>query len=789
MAANYDILRKKANAIDQNFANEMDKYLGTGRTDLTASQQLALKSTMTGKNPFSPAELNRLLPQNIRPSLPQESQTFLKQQTSGYEPNAFYYGFENKKPETDAWKPNVQTMTTSDLEKEYGDIEGKKTGFGTRVLNAVDNLLSPTYNATAASAENTANYYKSRVAEKTGLTIPETHSDFSGTGTAIAEAFGKGEESSTLNRQRSVAGELKKRESEKDYTAATTGDTATKDAYENYKKFTEAAKKIDEYVDPDTNGEYNRLSKSEIGELSQFMADYGITGIRLTGNFRKDTKAIMDAVYSGQSDAEKYLKDKGISAKNALWWDTERAGQIAAAEREKAAQEKVNKSAGSAFLANVVSVGAQAMSGIEFVGKVISSLGHNDISDLESYQPLSTYDMICTSYANAVREQTAKNIEDATKDTKWQWQSMNMASFLYQTGMSMADNLAMTLTLGLAAGEVPVLGLMGADAASGAMVNALGRGASNWQAIFTGVAQGAAEIITEKIPLDTLPIFGGSKTNIENTRQLLNALWKTGLAEGTEEIESSLMNAVTDALIMGDSAELAIRVQGYMGQGMSREEAQKQVLGEFLGETMWDGVGGFISGLGMGVLPDLVNLGKNRNHFSRIANTYMENDAEVRLEIEKGHKAAKNSMQYKLATQVQNQLNNSKKGNKVKSSLYGHLVAENYRQVRDAVRDLELIYEVMDDTRDKSYLHNVAGTGMLDVGGTVQDFLSSGWLGAQLGTNAQADVMEMHDKLIKQYGDAIAEAKPSDSAAPSRPTPTPVCPRELPKPERLLSTS
>lgn len=159
--------------------------------------------------------------------------------------------------------------------------------------------------------------------------------------------------------------------------------------------------------------------------------------------------------------------------------------------------------------------------------------------------------------------------------------------FLYETGMSMADSAA-SMPLGTTLGPV----LLGGAASTATMKEAKANGATDAQAMASGVAAGIFEYVCEKIGMDNL--FNMSKP--KNIKGLVSNILKQAHVEGSEEVLTSLGNTVADAVIMGDKSAYNRSVQGYIDQGMSKAEAEKLAMQDWASGLAMDYVGGAFSG-------------------------------------------------------------------------------------------------------------------------------------------------------------------------------------------------
>lgn len=191
---------------------------------------------------------------------------------------------------------------------------------------------------------------------------------------------------------------------------------------------------------------------------------------------------------------------------------------------------------------------------------------------------------------------------------KQQESNRKIAEFLYNTGMSMADMVAMTPlnTISKAAGlpdKIQNLGMslmMGTNAGADALIDAKTRGLSNGQAVTISVLSGAAEVLAEKYSLDSL--FGGKVS----TSSIKAALTQGGI-EASEEMVTELANALTDVFVAGKQSNFEESIKEYEAQGMTYTQAQNKAVVDVLADIAVAGAGGFVSGSIMGGLMDYAN--------------------------------------------------------------------------------------------------------------------------------------------------------------------------------------
>ena len=183
---------------------------------------------------------------------------------------------------------------------------------------------------------------------------------------------------------------------------------------------------------------------------------------------------------------------------------------------------------------------------------------------------------------NAVRMRNTIS-EELTKDKG------TVASLLISTGLSMGD-MATALPFGSAA---PLI--MASNAAADAAYDATERGASAGQALASGIASGAAEYYAEKLPIENL--FKIAKMPKTGIAKYVTEIAKQAHLEGSEEFITQIINNIADSVIMGDKSNYNKRVLQYVGQGMSKKEAEKAAFADlYIKEAALAYAGGAISG-------------------------------------------------------------------------------------------------------------------------------------------------------------------------------------------------
>lgn len=187
-----------------------------------------------------------------------------------------------------------------------------------------------------------------------------------------------------------------------------------------------------------------------------------------------------------------------------------------------------------------------------------------------------------------------------------------VGSFLYNAGMSMADNLvirAITLGGGTGLGEAVSLAIMGGGAATDAVIAAKERGVDDSRAVATGAAAGIAEVLFEKISFEQLNTF--AQKSPESMKELIVNVLKGSFTEGSEEFFTSVANFITDGMINGGLSEWNTKIKEYMEAGYTAEEAEKLAGKDTARDIGLDFLGGALSGGIMSGFASSLNLHSN----------------------------------------------------------------------------------------------------------------------------------------------------------------------------------
>lgn len=206
------------------------------------------------------------------------------------------------------------------------------------------------------------------------------------------------------------------------------------------------------------------------------------------------------------------------------------------------------------------------------------------------YQWINTYDT-AAARVNTVRSTVSDKIgADIGNET-----AGKVASFLYQTGMSLAD-FAATLPLNLVPGVGTGLQmvLLSTEAGTAAAKDAYENTGKASNALMTGVAAGIAEAFFEKFSIENLKAF--EAVSPDSLKTVLKNAGKQMFTEASEEGLTTITNTMTDCIINGNMSSIALEYQGYIDEGYTKDEATAKCAENFGKQVLLDAAGGAVSG-------------------------------------------------------------------------------------------------------------------------------------------------------------------------------------------------
>ena len=288
----------------------------------------------------------------------------------------------------------------------------------------------------------------------------------------------------------------------------------------------------------------------------------------------------------------KALADKGYDPDTLYtYYDRVKREEASAENLQKIQQDAMNNPVG----ASLWSVGDNVVGSI---GDAVNYIGAGIAEDVTGeYQWIDTNDT-AAARVNTVRGTVSDMIEGGMDNET----AGKIASFLYQTGMSVADFAAtapLNLVPGVGTGLQMVL--LSTEAGTAQAKETYDNTGNAANALKTGILAGIAEAFFEKFSIENLKTF--KSVAPDNVKSILKNAGKQMFTEASEEALTTIANTLTDSIINGDMSAIALEYQGYIDEGYSEEEATLKCAESFAKQVALDAAGGAVSGgvLGGGV--------------------------------------------------------------------------------------------------------------------------------------------------------------------------------------------
>lgn len=366
-----------------------------------------------------------------------------------------------------------------------------------------------------------------------------------------------------------------------------------------------------EEIDPGISAEKKKAAAQSGGNLATGQ-NYYVNGV--------DVRDLTDdeaATYSYWFQRDKKRADKYLKA---IRTDVNRRTYERENETMKQASKEHPVAAGIA--GNILSAYAAPAAGIAGLGAKITG---------QPYNPYSKWN-------------TGVNIGDATAAGLTEDIRNPVGKFLASTGLSTAQFLA-KLPLGSASLAFTAIGSGGQT-----MNEAKQKGATTDQAIQLGVIAGAAEALTEKIPLDNIiAAFKGTKKRAvagalqSLLKSELGAILGSTLEEGSEELITEYINNLADLAIMGKESDYKQYEKQLIEMGYDEKTAAKKAaLQYYVVNPLVSFAGGALSGgvmAGAGALTNnagnIVDTARQKYLNSKIDSDYKNVPTDVTIDLTK----------------------------------------------------------------------------------------------------------------------------------------------------------
>lgn len=260
------------------------------------------------------------------------------------------------------------------------------------------------------------------------------------------------------------------------------------------------------------------------------------------------------------------------------------------------------------------------------------------------------------------------NIRDEVKqNTNWMVGDFDAFDFIYDTGMSGADSL-LSGTLGGWASAIA----LGAGAATDAATDLTDRGVSSDKAIAGAVAAGTFETLFEKVSLGNLKTF--KETSARTAREAAKDIAKTTFVNASEEFNTEVANIVYDYVANGNLSNVEIMMRELTANGMSEEDAKKEVFKRLGLQAVEAGAGGALMGAAFGAGGTAYSQARMANE-TRYVGHAIKDSGNAKSTIAEGKAAPSDSAAYKAAVKAEERA--AKHGGKFGDYAVGKSALEN----------------------------------------------------------------------------------------------------------------
>lgn len=240
----------------------------------------------------------------------------------------------------------------------------------------------------------------------------------------------------------------------------------------------------------------------------------------------------------------------------------------------------------------------------------------------------------------------------------------NVNAALYDNIDQMAENVYNSLLFGggitggiTASGKAEkakqalINGVFSTAAMGDDMSSQLASGSSSGETIKSSVKGALINFLTEMVgaPLEWVDVKGSST---------FGKILVSGLNEGTEEIIGNVVDRTYDQITQGQLSELSQLKRSYLEQGLSEQEADKEVVKSMLAEDIFAALqAGFAGAVmsGSEIAPNSIieNVQNNINNKKLGAEAKAQSNSDIQAIIDEGLSKNKNSKAYKYAEELQ----------------------------------------------------------------------------------------------------------------------------------------
>lgn len=345
------------------------------------------------------------------------------------------------------------------------------------------------------------------------------------------------------------------------------------------------------------------------------------------------------------ADAVKELRKEGYTIDDIKNIASGRKRQTNATEMAEKEKESAEFAAEHKVLSSILSVPQSVVGGVKGSASAAAQF------ILDPFRKIDTNEAAFTgsNEASAIRNEVSKDMSP-------------LGRFIYETGMSLTDSLAGGL-LGRAAklGKAGSQFMMGSMSMENTIQDVTERGGTPEQALFSGFANGFFEGFFEEFSLGKLIKLseGGSK----GLKQIAKDIGSSVLVNASEEAATEFSSIMYDTLMNGGISNSVLKIQEYMGQGMTEEEAKSTVARDFAIQIGQAGIGGALAGGALGGAGTVA--GKINNRPNDNDNKVIEKETQERAKNKRKTVAIENEVNKRISEseEVNGVLSDTEKNN------------------------------------------------------------------------------------------------------------------------------
>lgn len=411
------------------------------------------------------------------------------------------------------------------------------------------------------------------------------------------------------------------------------GTNKFKSVTEKYnKEYLPTSQKYNEEKDKEEAETISKTSEKDLANIDRYNKEANVSDSNIGKVFE-------------YADAVKELRKEGYTIDDIKNIASGRKRQTNATEMAEKEKESAEFAAEHKVLSSILSVPQSV------VGGVTGSASAAAQFILDPFRKIDTNEAAFTgsNEASAIRNEVSKDMSP-------------LGRFIYETGMSLTDSLAGGL-LGRAAklGKAGSQVMMGSMSMENTIQDVTERGGTPEQALFSGFANGFFEGFFEEFSLGKLIKLseGGSK----GLKQIAKDIGSSVLVNASEEAATEFSSIMYDTLMNGGISNSVLKIQEYMGQGMTEEEAKSTVARDFAIQIGQAGIGGALAGGALGGAGTVA--GKINNRPNDNDNKVIEKETQERAKDKRKTVAIENEVNKRISEseEVNGVLSDTEKNN------------------------------------------------------------------------------------------------------------------------------